>query len=644
MNSTNESARASTFRLVAGTPMRDLARGRITGRLDVDYLTGAAGLPDQIREVVRRTVKRTRLLRLERSDVARELISHFREGLDSGADASALVSSFGDTGVAARLIRRAKKRDRSLPLKATFLTIKSIGVFLVVLILTYGVLAIRYFGAKPGPTVDFLPRFNAAALAIPEDQRAWPVYREALIEHQPRQFQTKNKINLIIYPGWRGWDRAVEYVRSEAPFLDEVRRGAFMRGMGYLVGPTFTPEDRRLWPEIEPQPISDGLLAGSLIEVLLPHLGDVRVMSQMLSFDARLAVTEGDRERAAINLLAMIRLAEQTREQPLLINDLFALRIASVASDQIVRAIDDAPALFTDDQLKYLAHALAGFPSDGQPLVRFDGERMFFEDTVQRLYSLDSDGNGVMVSGAFEELMNLEGRVPDTTGVANTLVGPVAAAVMADRKTALAFYHSAVDEVVAWSDQPTWARGTYIDPVESLDNPLSRARHMLASLIMPALTNAVRQGEQAEFARDTALVVIAATLHERREGRLPSSLDELVPDLLPRVPLDMFSGEPIRYRVEGDSFVLYSVGNDYLDDGGELDDDNRSQTFRWLAGRWFAREAVEERIGRVNAGDREMIKRTGKHERAPGIAKGDWILYPPAPLVEPEPREEITVR
>jgi hypothetical protein len=641
MNSTNDSARVSTFRLVAGTPMRDLIRGRVTGRLDIDYLTESAGLPGPIREVVKQTVRRTRLLRLEKSDVARELIAHFRDGLDSGADASALASSFGDTRVAARLIRRAKKRDRSIVHKALTRSVKAFGALVLLLILTYGVLAIRYFGAKPGPKIDYLARFNAAALAIPEDERAWPVYREALIEHQPRQYQTKNKIYLFTYPGWRDWNRAADYVRSQAPFLDDVRRGASMRGMGYIASTRFTTEDEVLWPENAGVYESSGLLSGSLIGVLLPHLGEMNSIAHMLVIDIRLAATEGDGERTSANLLAMLGIANQIREIPLLINDLFAISIAARAIDDMMRLIHEHPDLLSDANLATLAHALAGFPSDGQPLARFEGERMVFEDAVQRLYSLDSDGNGVLLSGAFDELMALEGRVPDTTGVANTLVGPVAAAVMADRKTALGFYNDALDGLLAWSNQPTWTRGAYTSPVESLDNPLSRARHLLVSLIMPTFENTVRQSEQIAFVRDAALVVIAIELHRRREGRLPSTLDELVPELLPRVPLDLFTGEPIRYRVEGDSFVLWSVGNDYIDDGGAVDETSHSQQSGWTAGRWFAREVVEERVGRVNAGDPEMIKNTGKGQRAPGIIKGDWILYPPAPVVEPPPKDEF---
>ena len=41
-----------------------------------------------------------------------------------------------------------------------------------------------------------------------------------------------------------------------------------------------------------------------------------------------------------------------------------------------------------------------------------------------------------------------------------------------------------------------------------------------------------------------------------------------MPGILKAVPLDRFSGEPLRYRREGGGYVLYSVASDLDDDGG----------------------------------------------------------------------------
>lgn len=55
-----------------------------------------------------------------------------------------------------------------------------------------------------------------------------------------------------------------------------------------------------------------------------------------------------------------------------------------------------------------------------------------------------------------------------------------------------------------------------------------------------------------------------------RSGRLPASLDEVVSaGLLERVPTDPFSGKPIRMMAKADEAVIYSVGQDGRDDGGD---------------------------------------------------------------------------
>ena len=59
----------------------------------------------------------------------------------------------------------------------------------------------------------------------------------------------------------------------------------------------------------------------------------------------------------------------------------------------------------------------------------------------------------------------------------------------------------------------------------------------------------------------------AITEFKRKNNQLPQSLDEL--PIRDSLKVDPFDGEPMRYRVEDDKFVLYSVGADLTDDGGE---------------------------------------------------------------------------
>jgi hypothetical protein len=60
-------------------------------------------------------------------------------------------------------------------------------------------------------------------------------------------------------------------------------------------------------------------------------------------------------------------------------------------------------------------------------------------------------------------------------------------------------------------------------------------------------------------------------LQERRQrrGRYPAKLEDLVPHMLAEIPQDPFSAGPFVYRRRGDSYLLYSVGPDGKDDGGQ---------------------------------------------------------------------------
>ena len=90
---------------------------------------------------------------------------------------------------------------------------------------------------------------------------------------------------------------------------------------------------------------------------------------------------------------------------------------------------------------------------------------------------------------------------------------------------------------------------------------------------MMAIPNYVRAGEpgvQTETERQMTLAAIALKRFELRHGKLPSSLEALVPEVLAAVPYDYMSAKPLCYRVGNDGrYVIYSVGEDGKDDGGD---------------------------------------------------------------------------
>ena len=70
---------------------------------------------------------------------------------------------------------------------------------------------------------------------------------------------------------------------------------------------------------------------------------------------------------------------------------------------------------------------------------------------------------------------------------------------------------------------------------------------------------------------DLARVAIALERYRLAHGEYPESLDALAPQFIAKLPHDIINGQPLHYRRTADGqFVLYSVGWNETDDGGEV--------------------------------------------------------------------------
>ena len=96
--------------------------------------------------------------------------------------------------------------------------------------------------------------------------------------------------------------------------------------------------------------------------------------------------------------------------------------------------------------------------------------------------------------------------------------------------------------------------------------------------------------------RQMAATALAVRLYRLDYEHRPATLDELVPDYLPRVPSDPFTADdsPLRYAPDADPPVLYSVGPNGRDDGGwfvcrpELWTTEARESRVWTGPPWFA--------------------------------------------------------
>ena len=117
---------------------------------------------------------------------------------------------------------------------------------------------------------------------------------------------------------------------------------------------------------------------------------------------------------------------------------------------------------------------------------------------------------------------------------------------------------------------------------------LGRFRHVISAMAIPNCSRAGERAVHVEAERQMAMAAIALKRFELRHGKLPPSLEALVPELLTAVPHDYLSAKPLGYRLQADgSYLLYSVGDDGKDDGGDP-----APPPAKLPGLWEGRDAV----------------------------------------------------
>jgi hypothetical protein len=95
-------------------------------------------------------------------------------------------------------------------------------------------------------------------------------------------------------------------------------------------------------------------------------------------------------------------------------------------------------------------------------------------------------------------------------------------------------------------------------------------RYRITAITMPNFPRALDIAIRTETERQLTTTAIALRRYQLRHGTSPQMLDELIPDFLAALPADPMSGKQLLYRPDNaGGFVLYSVGLDGKDDGGD---------------------------------------------------------------------------
>ncbi len=391
------------------TPLSELLRGRIRQgtfkveqRIDAFATVRQSDLPESAKSMIVQVVKKTRLWKHEKQEIAEEMVAHFADGIAAGGRAEDLIATFGDVRKAAKLMRRAKKRNRPLWWRLMRGSAQALACFVLFYIGLVLLLSLRH----PYLRTDYLAILNASTPNAPESDRAWPIYRDAWAKARIWKFDdaplrvSDERTARWSRPGDDRWPDAVAFLRDRQQLLNALREAGQKPSLGWEFRTagmeTWPAEDRAAFTDqaASTKPvgtwISDKLMAQSMIGILLPYLSQMRVSATLLAADLRWAASEGDADRVLADYRALVGMARQCGEAPILVNQLVELGILGVADATLMEINHSSPQSLEKCRVELL-HVMS---SMSMLKMNLAGERMCFMDMVQRVYSDDGKGDG----------------------------------------------------------------------------------------------------------------------------------------------------------------------------------------------------------------------------------------------------------
>jgi hypothetical protein len=429
---------------------------------------------------------------------------------------------------------------------------------------------IQFNAFAPEVKFNMMEEANARVREFSPDQCAWPVIkelREAGLLAPPYDQGLWNAWPPSD-PAAAYWVEATAFVNQHPETITRLREAALRPHLGFILT-SESGDPNPIWTDIR----SD-------------NLGSLRTAARYLKFHMALSASQADPAAVVANYVACLRLADHAQEFPTLVAQLVTVAISALAFNEIRDVLVRHPGLFSDAQLAELivATKTAG---GGRYRMRTDNDRRSIEDFLQRLFTDDGTGDGhLCYEGAqFAQRAQIGSNKAQPDPVLR-FVRPITSLGEFSRKQIWGWFTHMYDLLDADLAVEPWTLATLHHEVYVSTLP-SRGFAKTVHIMSPALSKAFGSFVAIEQERRGVLAALAIHRFRVAHARYPQTLEELVPDYLNDVPIDLQSGQPLRFVHRDGQPYVYSIGSDRDDDGGRVVSDER---YYYKAALWFPKE------------------------------------------------------
>jgi hypothetical protein len=206
-------------------------------------------------------------------------------------------------------------------------------------------------------------------------------------------------------------------------------------------------------------------------------------------------------------------------------------------------------------------------------------------DIIQRSFTDGGPGGGHLIPGLWDHYTDLITPNPDNKDKRFFMPLLTAASMAHARRDAtVAKANEIFDLQKKIASMTPYQR--HASNIKTVDEIMSESwqnyRFFLIQIFIPATARASEIAYRGKMGHEATKTIIAILRWQLQKDQYPATLDELVKSgFLDELPVDAFSNKPLVYKKKDDDFILYSVGFNFSDDGGEYGRDRNGNIRKW---------------------------------------------------------------
>ena len=513
-------------------------------------------LPACAEEYIKLIVKKMRYRRKVRQDVQKELTAHFEDELkdcatdeDKEQKAKQLIAGFGDVKLLAVLLRRAKKRCRPLWRTALVRSFQMLGIIILYFLLCF----IPLLVGRPTVSINYVDWLNELVKSERnEADNARPFYEKAI------KLYVKNPQDWL-YGSGKVWSADLNDVELNvlSKWLED-NRGALEALREGSLRSDFWNEYQSDETKLDKNRLSGTLMASNLVDNAMEILPKYRHLAFAMRWQIIYEADNGDINKALNDCIVLTKFGGHLHGHGLLIEQLVGIALEAMANSTTFMLLDRMDV--SADVLKNVQEELDKQFGTQEPVISMEAEKVFWYDKIQRTFTDDGQGGGRMLVRGMAYVVTDDWKENLWRFVSFNYPDRQEVVVNIDK------YFGRFAEII--TETPWELRDETID--DQLWNEVNITPLML-KIQTPAHERVSQIAWRMKTGRQALLTVLAVIRYEKEKGGYPAGLDELVKaGYLKKLPMDPYSDGPLVYRKTESGFLLYSLGVNLKDDGGEL--------------------------------------------------------------------------